>query len=183
MKMVAASKLKKAQNAVIEARPYALKMNEVLEHILSHADLAGHPLLLARVPKRVEILILSSDRGLCGSFNANIIRTAENYIKDNQDKYEEIIVSTIGRKAKDHFPAQGHRHLRRLRGRNTEPHLRPRRRDRRGPRRSLPRGPGRLHRHRLQRVQERHLAARGGAGAPAPVPHRGLGREPHRAHR
>ncbi|MBI2378168.1 MAG: ATP synthase F1 subunit gamma [Deltaproteobacteria bacterium] len=107
MKMVAASKLKRAQDAVIQARPYALKMNEVLEHILSHADLAGHPLLVARVPRRVEVLVLSSDRGLCGSFNSNIIRTAERFIDENKGRYEEIHVSTIGRKARDHFKRKG----------------------------------------------------------------------------
>ncbi|MBI4821256.1 MAG: ATP synthase F1 subunit gamma [Deltaproteobacteria bacterium] len=107
MKMVSASKLKRAQDAVIQARPYALKMNEVLEHILSHADLAGHPLLVARVPKRVEVLVLSSDRGLCGSFNSNIIRTAERFIDENKGRYEDILVSTIGRKAREHFKRKG----------------------------------------------------------------------------
>lgn len=107
MKMVAASKLKRAQDAIIQARPYALRMNEVLEHVLAHADLMGHPLLTGRVTKKIELLILSSDRGLAGSFNSNIIRAAERYIAENEAKYEEIQISTIGRKARDHFRRKG----------------------------------------------------------------------------
>lgn len=111
MKMVAASKLKRAQDAIVAARPYALRMNEVLEHVLAHADLRGHPLLTGRTPKRAEVLILSSDRGLAGSFNSNIIRTAERYIAENSSKYEEIFISTIGKKARDHFKRKGRKIL------------------------------------------------------------------------
>ncbi|MBX2810912.1 MAG: ATP synthase F1 subunit gamma [Myxococcales bacterium] len=103
MKMVAASKLRRAQQQVIQARPYAIGMQEVLEHIMSHADVAGHPLLQARVPQRIELLVLSSNRGLCGSFNSSIIRATERYIADHQGQYEEILMSTIGRKVADHF--------------------------------------------------------------------------------
>jgi F-type H+-transporting ATPase subunit gamma len=107
MKMVSASKLKRAQDAILQARPYALRMSEVLQHLLSRADLVGHPLLTGRVAKRVELLILSSDRGLAGSFNTNIIRAAERFIAENSSKFEEIKISTIGRKARDHFRRKG----------------------------------------------------------------------------
>ncbi len=107
MKMVAASKLKRAQDAILAARPYALRMQEVLEHVLAHADLMGHPLLTGRTPRRAEVLILSSDRGLAGSFNSNIIRTAERFVAENSGKFEEINVSTIGKKARDHFRRRG----------------------------------------------------------------------------
>ncbi len=107
MKMVAASKLKRAQDAIVQARPYALRMNEVLEHVLSRADLLGHPMLTGREAKRVELLVLSSDRGLAGSFNSNIIRAAERFLADNATKYEEIRISSIGRKARDHFKRKG----------------------------------------------------------------------------
>ncbi|MFO0728275.1 MAG: ATP synthase F1 subunit gamma [Myxococcota bacterium] len=107
MKMVAASKLKRAQDAIVQARPYALRMNEVLEHVLARADMMGHPLLTGRVVKKVELLILSSDRGLAGSFNTNIIRAAERYIAENEGKHEEILISTIGRKARDHLKRRG----------------------------------------------------------------------------
>ena len=116
MKMVAASKLRRAQLQVLQARPFALGMQEVLEHVVSHADVAAHPLLQARVPRRVELVIMSSNRGLCGSFNSSIVRSAERYIAENlaqdaaQDQkstYEEILLSTIGRKAADHFRRKG----------------------------------------------------------------------------
>jgi F-type H+-transporting ATPase subunit gamma len=107
MKMVAASKLKRAQDSIIQARPYALRMSEVLQHIVSRSDLEGHPLLTARVPHRIEILMITSDRGLCGSFNSNIIRTAERFIVNNADTYDAIKLSTIGKKGKDHFTRKG----------------------------------------------------------------------------
>ncbi|MGF1510881.1 MAG: ATP synthase F1 subunit gamma [Myxococcota bacterium] len=107
MKMVAASKLRRAQNAIIEARPYAIRMEEVLRDIVSRADVAGHPLLRVRVPKRVELVVMSSDRGLCGSFNSNIIRTADRWLRENQSRHELIQVSTIGRKVRDHFRRKG----------------------------------------------------------------------------
>jgi F-type H+-transporting ATPase subunit gamma len=107
MKMVSASKLKRAQDAIVRARPYAVRMNEVLEHIVKTTDLAAHPLLMARVPKRIELLILTSDRGLCGSFNSNIIRGAERFLAENVKTYDEIRLSTIGRKGRDHFRRKG----------------------------------------------------------------------------
>src|SRR5262245_44484101 len=88
MKMVAASKLKRAQDAIMRARPYAVRMNEILEDIVSHSDLKVHPLLAARVPHRIDLLILSSDRGLCGSFNSNIIRASERFIAENTGKFD-----------------------------------------------------------------------------------------------
>ncbi|MEE2904509.1 MAG: ATP synthase F1 subunit gamma [Myxococcota bacterium] len=107
MKMVAASKLKRAQDSIIAARPYAIRMADVMQHIVSRSDLEGHPLLTARVPKRIEVLMITSDRGLCGSFNSNIIRTAERYLRDNKETYEEIKLSTIGKKGYDHFNRKG----------------------------------------------------------------------------
>ena len=93
MKMVAASKLKRAQDSILQARPYAMRMSEVLQHIVSRSDLEGHPLLSARVPHRIEVLMVTSDRGLCGSFNSNIIRTAEKFLAESADKYDEIKIS------------------------------------------------------------------------------------------
>lgn len=107
MKMVAASKLRKAQEAIIQARPYAMRMDEVLQDIVDKADVDAHPLLALRVPKRVLVVVLSSNRGLCGGFNSNIIRAGERYIAENTDTFEQIHVSTIGRKAKEHFTRKG----------------------------------------------------------------------------
>jgi len=107
MKMVAASKLRRAQNAIIQARPYAKRMDEVLQHIVSTTDVSAHPLLAYRVPKRVELVVMTSNRGLCGSFNSNIVRTGEKWIANEGKKFEELRVSTIGRKARDHFKRKG----------------------------------------------------------------------------
>src|SRR5204862_1380983 len=107
MKMVSASKLRRAQAAILRARPYAVRMNEVLQHIVSHADLQAHPLLAYRKPQRIELVVLTSNRGLCGSFNSNIIRAAERFLLENQGKYDEIRVASIGKKARDHFTRRG----------------------------------------------------------------------------
>jgi F-type H+-transporting ATPase subunit gamma len=108
MKMVAASKLKKAQDAILAARPYALRMQEVLQHIIAHAeDLNAHPLLAAREPKRIELVVLTSDRGLCGSFNSSITRFGERYLKENSDRFDAIRLSSIGKKGRDHFKRKG----------------------------------------------------------------------------
>jgi F-type H+-transporting ATPase subunit gamma len=103
MKMVAASKLRRAQNAILQARPYAIRMDEVLQHIVSTTDVSAHPLLAYRVPRRVELVVMSSNRGLCGSFNSNILRTAERWMAGEGKKFEEVRVAAIGRKARDHF--------------------------------------------------------------------------------
>lgn len=107
MKMVAASKLRRAQNAILQARPYAVRMDEVLQHIVATTDVSAHPLLAYRVPQRVEIVVMSSNRGLCGSFNTNIIRTAERWLKNEGSKFDTLHVSAIGRKARDHFRRRG----------------------------------------------------------------------------
>jgi F-type H+-transporting ATPase subunit gamma len=107
MKMVAASKLRRAQNAILRARPYALRMNEVLQHIVSTADLQSHPLLAYRKPHRVELVVLTSNRGLCGSFNSTIIRASERFLAEKRSKYDEIRVATIGKKGRDHFQRKG----------------------------------------------------------------------------
>ena len=107
MKMVAASKLRRAQEAIVQARPYATKMDEVLMDIVNRADVNAHPLLSMRVPHRVLVVVMSSNRGLCGGFNSNIIRSAERYIAENRANFDHIQVATIGRKAKEHFRRRG----------------------------------------------------------------------------
>jgi F-type H+-transporting ATPase subunit gamma len=107
MKMVSASKLRRAQNAIMRARPYALRMNEVLQHIVSRAELTSHALLAYRKPRRIELVVMTSNRGLCGSFNANIIRAAERFLAEHRQRYDEIRISTIGKKGRDHFQRKG----------------------------------------------------------------------------
>ena len=83
-------------------------MQEVLQHIISHAeDLHAHPLMEAREPKRIEVVVLTSDRGLCGSFNSSITRFGESYLKQNSSRFESIWLSSIGRKGRDHFRRKG----------------------------------------------------------------------------
>lgn len=107
MKMVAASKLRRAQQAIIQARPYAVRMNEILQDIVNHADVSAHPLLALRKPRRVLLVVMTSNRGLCGSFNSNIVRFAERYVANNADTLDDIQVAAIGRKGRDHFRRRG----------------------------------------------------------------------------
>ena len=72
MQMVAASKLKRAQASVVAARPYAIKMNEVLASLALRTEEGKHPLLQRREEKNVELIVMTSDRGLCGGFNHKI---------------------------------------------------------------------------------------------------------------
>ena len=75
MKMVAAAKFRRAVGRIIQLRPYASKMHAVLSSMAKNVE-SGHPLLDVRIPKKVEVLVFSSDRGLCGGFNSNIMKNA-----------------------------------------------------------------------------------------------------------
>ena len=74
MKMVAAAKLRRAQERILAARPYAIKLDDLLSRLIQRTSRDVHPLLVEREPKNVAIVVVTSDRGLCGSFNSNIIR-------------------------------------------------------------------------------------------------------------
>ncbi|MBI5286472.1 MAG: ATP synthase F1 subunit gamma [Deltaproteobacteria bacterium] len=106
MKMVAAAKLKRAQEEIWAARPYARKMMEVLSSLAARTRPEAHPLLMKREVRRVELLIITSDRGLCGGFNSNIIRTSEDFIRRNKGRFD-IYLNLIGRKARDYFRRRG----------------------------------------------------------------------------
>ena len=103
MKMVAAARLRRAHERIIEARPYADKMREVLQSLSLRTDPEAHPLLARREMKRVELLAVTTDRGLCGSFNQNVFRRVEQFIAKNRQEYAEISLSVVGRKGADHF--------------------------------------------------------------------------------
>jgi F-type H+-transporting ATPase subunit gamma len=77
MKMVSAAKLRRAQDAIVAARPYARKMREVIQAVAARASEDTHPLLASREGKRLALLVVTSDRGLCGSFNAGLTRTVQ----------------------------------------------------------------------------------------------------------
>lgn len=104
MKMVAAAKLRKAQGRMLELRPYADKMNEVISSFAGWCEKGAHPLLNARPRQNVEVLVLTSDRGLCGAFNTNIMRAATRLTSDLQAQgFENVSISSIGKKAVDYY--------------------------------------------------------------------------------
>ena len=102
MKMVSAAKLKRAQDRVINARPFANKMADVLADLASQtSEDFHHPLLDARGDQKYLVVLVTADKGLCGAFNANLIKAAQAFIKQNPDKNIEFV--TIGRKGRDFF--------------------------------------------------------------------------------
>jgi len=104
MKMVAAAKLRRAQQRMLALRPYAHKMQEVLASL---AQVGGaeelHPLRRRRPRKVVEVLVLTSDRGLCGAFNSNVLRAATALLRDFRDKDFQVSASAVGRKAVEYY--------------------------------------------------------------------------------
>src|SRR5208283_2028285 len=102
MKMVAAAKFRKAQTRIIELRPYADKMHAVLTGLARTVE-TGHPLLEVRPRKKVEVMVLTSDKGLCGAFNTNIMKAALKLIKEIKSEDIEVSVSAIGKKGADLF--------------------------------------------------------------------------------
>jgi len=101
MKMVSAAKLRRAQEAMFAARPYARKMTEVLNSMASRATPDAHPLLEERGHQKVLLVVITADKGLCGAFNANIIRTAARFLADRGDG--DVTLALVGRKARDFF--------------------------------------------------------------------------------
>jgi len=98
MKMVSAAKLRRAQENVVAARPYAKKLGEVLQRLARNQEVDAHPLLEKRSPEKALVILVTSDRGLCGGFNANISKAAERFIKERKADYTEISLLTVGRK-------------------------------------------------------------------------------------
>lgn len=100
MKMVASSKLRRAQSAVVAARPYAAKVREVLGSLSNESGSSSNPLLEVREVKKVLYVIVSADSGLCGGFNANITKECERAIKANE---HECAVIAVGKRGRDYF--------------------------------------------------------------------------------
>src|SRR5215470_10330267 len=102
MKMVSASKLRRAQDRVVAARPFANKMMEVLGELAKRTDEDfHHPLLDLRADERYLIVLITADKGLCGAFNANLFKATQAFIKGHPGKAVEIFA--IGRKGRDFF--------------------------------------------------------------------------------
>jgi len=102
MKMVSAAKLRRAQEAALLARPYADKMNEILINLSARVSRSAHPLLATREEKRIQLVLVTSDRGLCGGYNANLVRAAEAFIRSH-GAGKEILLALIGRKGADYY--------------------------------------------------------------------------------
>ncbi|MBE0598845.1 MAG: ATP synthase F1 subunit gamma [Desulfuromonadales bacterium] len=107
MKMVSAAKLRRAQDAVVAARPYANKMLEVLSNLAAREESDGHALLQERGRGRALVVLVTADRGLCGGFNVNVSKAAERFIRDNAEGYEGYDLMVIGRKGKEYLRARG----------------------------------------------------------------------------
>jgi F-type H+-transporting ATPase subunit gamma len=105
MKMVSAAKLRRAQERAIASRPYAKMMQHVLSHIAAASagndEVAELPLLQIRDEKRIQLIVVSSDTGLAGAFNSNLLRSAQRFVDEHRDA--ELRVETIGRKSRDYF--------------------------------------------------------------------------------
>lgn len=102
MKMVSAAKLRRAQDRVITARPFANKMGEVLGELAKRTDEDfHHPLLDRRGEERYLLVLVTADKGLCGAFNTNLTKAAQQFMRDNAGKQIELV--TIGRKGRDFF--------------------------------------------------------------------------------
>ncbi len=109
MKLVSASKLRRAQEHMQNARPFARQMLRVLNSLAARVDPAAHPLLQIRDDQRpgarILLVVITADRGLCGSFNTNIIKTAATFIVDSPGR--EIALGLVGRKGRDYFLKRG----------------------------------------------------------------------------
>jgi F-type H+-transporting ATPase subunit gamma len=101
MKMVSAARLRRAQEAVFAARPYAEKFEAVLQHLASQGQEPAHPLLEVREEKNIDLVVVTSDRGLCGGFNSNLIRTAEAFIREHSE--QKVTLAIVGRRGYDYF--------------------------------------------------------------------------------
>ena len=105
MKMVAAAKLRRSQDAVVAARPYAKTMSDITAGLAQATDPGAHPLLQQRAGRRIALVVMTSDRGLCGGFNSNLCRMAQRHADENlrAGRIDEARYEVVGRKGRDYF--------------------------------------------------------------------------------
>jgi len=103
MKMVSAAKLRRAQDAVVAARPYADKLQEVLSNLAQRDSSDDHPLMAERGKGKALVVLVTADRGLCGGFNTNISKTAEKFIRENPEGFENFDLLLVGRKGNEYL--------------------------------------------------------------------------------
>ncbi len=102
MKLVAAAKFRRAQMDILSLRPYAYRMHEMLSSLAARAAEGVHPLLERREEKKILLVVVTSDRGLCGAFNTNILRRMEQFVEEKEAEGKEVGLLLIGRKARDY---------------------------------------------------------------------------------
>jgi F-type H+-transporting ATPase subunit gamma len=103
MNMVAASKFKSSQVRMENFRPYAGKFMDVLNSLALRVDTISHPLLAVRDPRKIRVICMTSDRGLCGGFNTNLIKATERFLKEKSKEGKELSLISVGRKGRDYF--------------------------------------------------------------------------------
>jgi F-type H+-transporting ATPase subunit gamma len=101
MKLVAAAKLRRAQERIVSARPYAVKMAELLSSLVRRAEGEAHPLLVRRPAARKRLVIITADKGLCGAFNSNILRASLAFLREQGETSVTLVV--VGKKARDFY--------------------------------------------------------------------------------
>lgn len=101
MKMVSAARLRRAQEAALAARPYAEKLEAILQNLAAQSGEGSHPFLTPRPETATTLVLITSDRGLCGGFNSSLVRAAEAFLKDQADRNVRLVL--IGRRGYDHF--------------------------------------------------------------------------------
>ncbi len=101
MKMVSAARLRRAQESALAARPYAEKLEAVLQNLASQGDELEHPFLTERAERNITLIVITSDRGLCGGFNSSLIREAQSFRRKHTDQKVNLIL--VGRRGYDYF--------------------------------------------------------------------------------
>jgi F-type H+-transporting ATPase subunit gamma len=104
MKVVASARMKRAQDRILGARPYAFRLTDLIHDLSAKVDRSVHPLLSLHPGGKKALLVVTADRGLCGSFNSNVIRRSNVYLKENPD----TTILAVGRKGRDYFKYRGH---------------------------------------------------------------------------
>jgi F-type H+-transporting ATPase subunit gamma len=110
MKMVAASKLRRSQDRILRARPYSVRVHAVLRSLAARADPESHPLLQVHGDRKLELVVFTADKGLCGAFNSGVIRLAETFARGNAER--SLSFNCVGKKARDYFARRGVRIVR-----------------------------------------------------------------------
>ncbi|MEE8381304.1 MAG: ATP synthase F1 subunit gamma [Thermodesulfobacteriota bacterium] len=103
MQMIAAARLRRAQETTLKWRSYVEKMTGVVERLIDRTGEKTHPLLASKEPQKLEILVITSDKGLCGGFNLSVCQRVDQFIAQNREKFEDISLTVIGKKGRDYF--------------------------------------------------------------------------------